>query len=125
MAETESLSPFGDARATVTEQPLSEDELDKINRYFDASLYLCLGMLYPMENPLLQERLKVEHIKPRLLGHWGSDPGQSFTYVHMNRLIKKYDLDAFFVSGPGYGAPAVISNSFLEGVYLEVYPDMS
>jgi xylulose-5-phosphate/fructose-6-phosphate phosphoketolase len=94
MAETESLSPFGDARATVTEQPLSEDELDKINRYFNASLYLCLGMLYLMENPLLQERLKVEHIKPRLLGHWGSDPGQSFTYIHMNRLIKKYDLDA-------------------------------
>jgi xylulose-5-phosphate/fructose-6-phosphate phosphoketolase len=125
MAETESLSPFGDARATVTEQPLNEDELDKINRYFNASLYLCLGMLYLMENPLLQERLKVEHIKPRLLGHWGSDPGQSFTYIHMNRLIKKYDLDAFFVSGPGHGAPAVISNSFLEGVYSEVYPDMS
>jgi xylulose-5-phosphate/fructose-6-phosphate phosphoketolase len=125
MAETESLSPFGDARATVTEQPLSEDELDKINRYFNASLYLCLGMLYLMKNPLLQERLKVEHIKPRLLGHWGSDPGQSFTYIHMNRLIKKYDLDAFFVSGPGHGAPAVISNSFLEGVYSEVYPDMS
>jgi xylulose-5-phosphate/fructose-6-phosphate phosphoketolase len=125
MAETDSLSPFGDARATVIEQPLSEDELDKINRYFNASLYLCLGMLYLIENPLLQERLKVEHIKPRLLGHWGSDPGQSFTYIHMNRLIKKYDLDAFFVSGPGHGAPAVISNSFLEGVYSEVYPDKS
>ncbi|KAG9917977.1 D-xylulose 5-phosphate/D-fructose 6-phosphate phosphoketolase, partial [Aureobasidium melanogenum] len=125
MAETESLSPFGTARATVTDQPLSKDEVDKINRYFHASMYLCLGMLYLRENPLLEEPLKVEHIKPRLLGHWGSDAGQSFTYIHMNRLIKKYDLDAFFVSGPGHGAPAVISNSFLEGVYSEVYPDKS
>ncbi|KAG9571741.1 D-xylulose 5-phosphate/D-fructose 6-phosphate phosphoketolase, partial [Aureobasidium melanogenum] len=125
MAETESLSPFGKARATVTDQPLSKDEVDKINRYFHASMYLCLGMLYLRENPLLEEPLKVEHIKPRLLGHWGSDAGQSFTYIHMNRLIKKYDLDAFFVSGPGHGAPAVISNSYLEGVYSEVYPDKS
>jgi xylulose-5-phosphate/fructose-6-phosphate phosphoketolase len=125
MAETESLSPYGTARATVTDQPLSKDEVDKINRYFHASMYLCLGMLYLRENPLLEEPLKVEHIKPRLLGHWGSDAGQSFTYIHMNRLIKKYDLDAFFVSGPGHGAPAVISNSFLEGVYSEVYPDKS
>ncbi|KAG9582535.1 D-xylulose 5-phosphate/D-fructose 6-phosphate phosphoketolase, partial [Aureobasidium melanogenum] len=125
MAETESLSPFGKARATVTDQPLSKDEVDKINRYFHASMYLCLGMLYLRENPLLEEPLKVEHIKPRLLGHWGSDAGQSFTYIHMNRLIKKYDLDVFFVSGPGHGAPAVISNSYLEGVYSEVYPDKS
>lgn len=88
-------------------------------------MYLCLGMLYLKENPLLSEPLKVEHIKPRLLGHWGSDAGQSFTYIHMNRLIKKYDLDAFFVSGPGHGAPAVISNSYLEGVYSEVYPEKS
>ncbi|KAI5206321.1 hypothetical protein AUEXF2481DRAFT_61507 [Aureobasidium subglaciale EXF-2481] len=125
MAETESLSPFGTARATVTEQPLSKDEVDKINRYFHASMYLCLGMLYLRENPLLEEPLKKEHIKPRLLGHWGSDAGQSFTWIHMNRLIKKYDLDCFFVSGPGHGAPAVLSNSYLEGVYSEVYPDKS
>ena len=125
MAETDSLSPYGTARATVTDQPLSKDEVDKINRYFHASMYLCLGMLYLRENPLLKEPLKAEHIKPRLLGHWGSDAGQSFTYIHMNRLIKKYDLDAFFVSGPGHGAPAVISNSYLEGFYSEVYPDKS
>jgi xylulose-5-phosphate/fructose-6-phosphate phosphoketolase len=125
MASTESLSPFGTARATVTDQPLSKDEVDKMNRYFHASLYLCLGMLYLKENPLLEDPLTVEHIKPRLLGHWGSDAGQSFTYIHMNRLIKKYDLDAFFVSGPGHGAPGIISNCFLEGVYSEVYPDKS
>ena len=119
------LSPWGVARSTIKEQPLSEDELELINRYFNASMYLCLGMLYLKENPLLKEPLKVDHIKPRLLGHWGSDAGQSFTWIHMNRLIKKYDLDAFFVSGPGHGAPAVISNSYLEGVYSEVYPAMS
>lgn len=82
-------------------------------------------MLYLNANPLLKEPLKKEHIKKRLLGHWGSDAGQSFTYIHFNRLIKKYDLDAFFVSGPGHGAPGVISNSYLEGVYSEVYPHKS
>ncbi|KAK8217617.1 hypothetical protein M8818_001376 [Zalaria obscura] len=123
--DMESLSPFGTARSTAQGKPLSNDELDKINRYFHASMYLCLGMLYLKNNPLLEEPLKKDHIKARLLGHWGSDAGQSFTYIHFNRLIKKYDLDAFFVSGPGHGAPAVISNSYLEGVYSEVYPNMS
>ncbi|GAB7349227.1 hypothetical protein MBLNU459_g8391t1 [Dothideomycetes sp. NU459] len=120
-----SLSPFGTARADLKDEPLSKEELENMDRYFHASMYLCLGMLYLKDNPLLQDPLKVEHIKPRLLGHWGSDAGQSFTYIHMNRLIKKYDLDAFFVSGPGHGAPAVISNSYLEGVYSEVYPNKS
>jgi len=76
-------------------------------------------------NPLLREPLKAEHIKNRLLGHWGSDPGQTFTWVHLNRLIKKYDLDLIYVSGPGHGAPATLANSYLEGVYSEVYPEMS
>ncbi len=123
--DEESISCMGPARATVKGTPLSKDELDKMDRYFHASMYLCLGMLYLKANPLLEEPLKKEHIKPRLLGHWGSDAGQSFTYIHMNRLIKKYDLNAFFVSGPGHGAPAVISNSYLEGVYSEVYPHKS
>lgn len=123
--ESHPLTPFGKARSTAKGEPLSSEELDKINRYFHASMYLCLGMLYLKENPLLEEPLKKEHIKPRLLGHWGSDAGQSFTYIHMNRLIKKYNLDAFFVSGPGHGAPAVLSNSYLEGVYSEVYPNKS
>jgi len=90
-----------------------------------SSRYMCLGMIYLKHNPLLTEPLKKDHIKPRLLGHWGSDAGQSFTYIHMNRLIKKYNLNAFFVSGPGHGAPALLSNSFLEGVYSEVYPACS
>ena len=82
-------------------------------------------MLYLKENPLLREPLKIEQTKPRLLGHWGSDAGQSFTYIHFNRLINKYDLNAIFVSGPGHGAPAVLSNAYLEGTYSEIYPDKS
>ena len=111
------------ARSTVRGTPLSPDELRKIDAYWRASLYLCLGMLYLKQNPLLREPLKVAQIKPRLLGHWGSDAGQSFTYIHFNRLINKYDLNAIFISGPGHGAPAVLSNAYLEGTYSEVYPD--
>ena len=121
----ETLSPFGVARATVKEQPLSKDEVEKFTQYFYATLYLCLAMIYLKDNPLLEEPLKKEHLKKRLLGHWGSDAGQSFTYIHMNRLIKKYDLDALFISGPGHGAPAVLSNAYLEGTYSEVYPSKS
>jgi len=117
------ISAYGPARSTIKSTPLSSDELRKIDAYWRASLYLCLGMLYLKENPLLREPLGVEHIKPRLLGHWGSDAGQSFTYVHFNRLINKYDLNAIFVSGPGHGAPAVLSNAYLEGTYSEIYPD--
>src|ERR1700738_1860152 len=106
-------------------QVLSADELRKIDAYWRACNYLCVGMLYLVENPLLREPLKVEHIKNRLLWHWGSDPGQTFTWVHLNRLIKKYDLDMIYISGPGHGAPATLSNSYLEGVYSEVYPDKS
>ncbi|RAL68008.1 hypothetical protein DID88_008732 [Monilinia fructigena] len=121
--EVESISPYGVARTTVDEKPLSSEELKKYDAYFRACMYLCLGMLYLRENALLKEPLKKEHLKARLLGHWGSDAGQAFTYLHMNRLIKKYDLDALFVSGPGHGAPAVLSNAYLEGTYSEVYPD--
>jgi xylulose-5-phosphate/fructose-6-phosphate phosphoketolase len=119
------ITAYGKARSTVEGEPLSKEDVKKTDEYFQASLYLCLGMIYLRENPLLREPLKLEHIKKRLLGHWGSDAGQSFTYIHFNRLIKKYDLDAIFVSGPGHGAPAVISNGYLEGTYSEVYPDKS
>jgi len=123
--ESEELTPYGNARSTIHEAPLSPEELSRIDAYWRASLYLCLGMIYLKDNPLLREPLRVEHIKARLLGHWGSDPGQSFLYTHFNRLINKYDLNAMFVSGPGHGAPAVLSQAYLEGTYSEVYPDKS
>jgi xylulose-5-phosphate/fructose-6-phosphate phosphoketolase len=104
---------------------LTKEELRKMDAYWRACNYLSVGMLYLTQNPLLREPLKPEHIKNRLLGHWGSDPGQSFTWVHLNRLINKYNLDLIFLSGPGHGAPATLSNCYLEGVYSEVYPDKS
>ncbi|KAJ6440967.1 xylulose-5-phosphate phosphoketolase [Purpureocillium lavendulum] len=123
--DDKSLSAFGPARSTIKGNPLSKEEIEVYNDFFNASCYLSLGMIYLKQNPLLREPLKKEHLKARLLGHYGSAPGQIFTYMHMNRLIKKYDLDAFYVSGPGHGAPAVLSQSYLEGVYSEVYPDKS
>ena len=104
---------------------LSPDEHRKMDAYWRACNYLCVGMLYLLENPLLREPLQARHIKNRLLGHWGSDPGQTFIWVNLNRLIKKYDLDLIYLAGPGHGAPATLSNSYLEGVYSEVYPDKS
>src|SRR5438874_8359602 len=119
------ISAYGTARSTIRGTPLSPGELDKIDAYWRASLYLCVGMLYLKDNPLLQKPLKVEQTKARLLGHWGSDAGQAFTYVHFNRLINKYNLNAIFISGPGHGAPAVLSQAYLEGTYSEIYPDKS
>ena len=96
-----------------------------MQRYWNATLYLSAGMIYLRDNPLLREPLKPEHIKRRLLGHWGSDPGMSLVYIHLNRLIKKYDLDVIFLAGPGHGAPALISNVYLEGAYSEIYSEVS
>jgi len=123
--ENGAISAYGTARSTIKGTPLSPGELAKIDAYWRASLYLCVGMLYLKENPLLRKPLKLEQTKARLLGHWGSDAGQSFTYTHFNRLINKYDLNAIFISGPGHGAPAVLSQAYLEGTYSEVYPDKS
>src|SRR5487761_347480 len=100
---------------TPSNSPLTAEELRKLDAYWRACNYLCAGMLYLRGNPLLKEPLRPEHIKARLLGHWGSDPGQSFVLVHLNRLIKKYDLKVLYISGPGHGAPAVLSNCYLEG----------
>ncbi len=116
MSTTSSISSY---------EVLSADEQRKMDAYWRACNYLCVGMLYLLENPLLREPLKAEQIKNRLLGHWGSDPGQTFVWVHLNRLIKKYDLNLIYLSGPGHGAPATLSNCYLEGVYSEVYPDKS
>jgi xylulose-5-phosphate/fructose-6-phosphate phosphoketolase len=105
--------------------PLNPDELGRIDAYWRACNYLCVGMIYLKQNPLLRRPLEPGDIKSRLLGHWGSDPGQTFIWVHLNRLIKKHDLDVLYISGPGHGAPATLANSYLEGVYSEVYPDRS
>ncbi len=117
-----------DQTTTAAELPpgtLTTEELRKIDAYWRATLYLCAGMIFLLDNPLLKKPLEIEHIKKRLLGHWGSDPGQSLIWVHLNRLIKKHDLNMIFVSGPGHGAPATLSNAYLEGTYSEVYPDKS
>src|SRR6202789_4181525 len=110
---------------SMTAEAVTAEELRKIDAYWRACNYLCAGMIYLRENPLLRQPLQAEHFKNRLLGHWGSDPGQSFTWVHLNRVIKKYDLDMIYISGPGHGAPAVISNAYLEGTYSEIYSDKS
>src|SRR5438105_1521412 len=124
-AEILSLSPYGETRSTIGEKPLSTEELRRTDAYWRACNYLSLGMIYLLDNPLLAEPLRPEHIKSRLLGHWGSSPGLSFIYVHLNRLIKKYDLDMIFLAGPGHGAPGVLGPAYLEGTYSEVYPEKS
>jgi xylulose-5-phosphate/fructose-6-phosphate phosphoketolase len=106
----------------VSNRPLAKDELDKLNAYWRAANYLSVGQIYLYENPLLREPLKLEHIKPRLLGHWGTTPGLNFVYVHLNRLIRKYDLNAIYITGPGHGGPGVVANTYLEGTYSELYP---
>jgi len=125
MIKTNPLSAYGVARSTVSEAPLSPEALRKTHAYWRACNYLSLGMIYLQDNPLLREPLKPEHIKNRLLGHWGASPGLSFVYIHLNRLIKKYDLDMIFLAGPGHGAPGVLGPIYLEGTYSEIYPDKS
>ena len=119
------LSAYGIARSTISGAPLSPSELRKTDAYWRACNYLALGMIYLRENPLLKEPLKPEHIKNRLLGHWGSSPGLAFTYIHLNRLIKKFDLNMIFMAGPGHGAPGVLAPGYLEGTYSEIYPEKS
>ncbi|WP_158752141.1 phosphoketolase [Acidobacterium sp. S8] len=117
------LTAYGAARSTVSGAPLGTEDLRKIHAYWRACTYLMLGMIYLQDNPLLKKPLKPEHIKNRLLGHWGSSPGLAFTYIHLNRLIKKYDLDMIFLAGPGHGAPGVLAPVYLEGTYSEIYTE--
>src|SRR5213595_2190223 len=105
----------------ISHQPLAQDELSKMNAYWRAANYLSVGQIYLYANPLLREPLKVEHVKPRLLGHWGTTPGLNFIYVHFNRLIKKYDLNVIYICGPGHGGPGMVANTYLEGTYSEFY----
>ncbi|HLK37329.1 MAG TPA: hypothetical protein VKU41_11295, partial [Polyangiaceae bacterium] len=104
---------------------LHEDELRKIDAYWRAANYLSVGQIYLLANPLLREPLRFEHVKPRLLGHWGTTPGLNFLYAHVNRAIKERDLDAIFVTGPGHGGPGLVANAYLEGTYSEVYTNVS
>jgi xylulose-5-phosphate/fructose-6-phosphate phosphoketolase len=110
---------------TTEVEALSPELLQKMNAYWRAANYLSVGQIYLKDNPLLKEPLKPEHIKKMLLGHWGTTPGQNFIYVHLNRIIKKYNLDMFYISGPGHGGPALTSNTYLEGTYSEIYPNIS
>jgi xylulose-5-phosphate/fructose-6-phosphate phosphoketolase len=105
--------------------PLTDDELDRLNAYWRAANYLTVGQIYLMSNPLLREPLRPEHIKPRLLGHWGTSPGLNMIYAHANRQIVNRDLDAVYVIGPGHGGPAIVANTWLEGTYSELYPSVS
>jgi xylulose-5-phosphate/fructose-6-phosphate phosphoketolase len=123
--ERNNISPYGPTRSTITATPLDAEELRDTEIYWRACNYLSLGMIYLQDNPLLAEPLKPEHIKNRLLGHWGSSPGLSFIYVHLNRMIKKHDLDMIFIAGPGHGAPGVLGPGYLEGTYSEIYPEKS
>jgi len=111
-------------KLSVTNQPLSAEELRKMNAYWHAGNYLSVGQIYLLANPLLREPLKLEHVKPRLLGHWGTTPGLNFIYVHFNRLIKKYDLNVIYVCGPGHGGPGMVANTYLEGTYTELYTNI-
>jgi len=106
-------------------EPLTPDLLRKMHAYWRAANYLSVGQIYLLANPLLREPLRLEHVKPRLLGHWGTTPGLNFIYLHMNRVIKEHDLDAIYVTGPGHGGPGLVANAYLEGTYSETYPNVS
>src|SRR5678816_3992933 len=109
----------------TSDKPLEEQELARIDSWWRACNYLSVGMIYLRDNPLLKEPLKPEHVKHRLLGHWGASPALSFVWAHLNRVIKRDDLDVIFMAGPGHGAPGVLGPAYLEGTYSEIYPDKS
>ncbi|TML99733.1 MAG: phosphoketolase family protein [Actinobacteria bacterium] len=113
------------ATAARVDGPLAPAELDRLNAYWRAANYLSVGQIYLLDNPLLREPLTLEHVKPRLLGHWGTTPGLNLVYAHLNRVIKGRDLNMIYVIGPGHGGPAIVANTYLEGSYGEIYPDVS
>src|ERR1044072_5609410 len=119
------LSSFGIARSTVSGEPLTDAEARATHAFWRACNYLAVGMIYLQANPLLREPLKPEHIKNRMLGHWGASPALSFIYTHLNRVIKANDLDMIYLAGPGHGAPGVLGPVYLEGSYSEIYPEKS
>src|SRR5690242_5606490 len=103
----------------------ASNDLDLLDRYWRAANYLSVGQIYLLDNPLLREPLRPEHIKPRLLGHWGTTPGLNFIYAHLNRAIRISDLNVIYICGPGHGGPGMVANTYLEGSYSEIYPDVS
>ena len=113
------------ARTELSRNPLTPDLLRKMDAYWRAANYLSVGQIYLLDNPLLKQPLTLEHVKPRLLGHWGTTPGLNFIYVHLNRIIREYDLNMIDVTGPGHGGPALVANTWLEGSYSELYPEIS
>jgi xylulose-5-phosphate/fructose-6-phosphate phosphoketolase len=113
------------AESTVPAGPLSEDELRRMDMWWRAANYLSVGQIYLMDNPLLREQLEAEHVKPRLLGHWGTTPGLNFLYAHLNRAIAQRDLDMIYIIGPGHGGPSLVAAAWLEGTYSEVYPNIT
>src|SRR5688500_11619988 len=112
-------------REVLMDVTFAPEELRKIDAWWRAANYLSVGQIYLLDNPLLEQPLASEHVKPRLLGHWGTTPGLNFIYVHLNRIIKAYDLDMIYVCGPGHGGPAMVANTYLEGSYTELYPNIS
>ena len=124
-ATTTLARPHRSGSRTNRHATAKSEELRLIDAYWRAANYLSVGQIYLYDNPLLREPLTLAHVKPLVVGHWGTTPGQNFIYVHLNRVIKKYDLDMFYVAGPGHGGPALVGNTYLEGTYSEVYPDIS
>jgi len=106
-------------------KPLTPELLRKLHAWWRAANYLSVGQIYLYDNPLLKQPLKLAHIKPRLLGHWGTTPGLNFIYAHLNRVIKEQDLNVIYITGPGHGGPGLVANAYLEGTYSEVYPNIA
>ena len=119
------LAPINTGMPPKTGTPATPELLRKMNAYWRAANYLSVGQIYLYDNPLLREPLQLSHVKPLVVGHWGTTPGQNFIYVHLNRVIKEYDLDMIYIAGPGHGGPAIVGNVYLEGTYSEVYPNIS
>jgi len=124
-ARTQATRPPRTRSRRAAGRPLAADELRKLDAWWRAANYLSVGQIYLLDNPLLREPLTLAHVKPRLLGHWGTTPGLNFIYAHLNRVINAHDLDVLYVTGPGHGGPALVANVYLEGTYSEVYPDIS
>src|SRR5579862_7307964 len=119
-----SSASAGKAGVLEPSKPLGSEELRTMHAYWRAANYLSVGQIYLYANPLLREPLKLEHVKPRLLGHFGTTPGLNFVYAHLNRIIKKNDLDMIYICGPGHGGPGMVANAYLEGTYSELYPNI-